>query len=168
MEASRDSAGGARATVYARLRKHPFVEPFDDAHVRRLAELARDVRFERDQVVFHEGDECNEFYLIASGLIALEVEEPGHTLRVQTLSEGDELGWSSLLMASGKQFQARALEPVEALAFDATQLLAECRKDPAFGFDFAYRLLGVVAGRLHFTRMQLHDMYSPVAKRAGT
>ena len=156
------------SALLARLRKHPFVEGFDAAHVERLAELARDAGFGRDEVVFHEGDVCNEFYLIVSGLIALEVEEPGHTLRVQTLSEGDELGWSSLLMASGKQFQARALERVEAIAFDASQLLAECRRDASFGFEFTYRLLGVVARRLHSTRMQLHDMYSPVAKRAGT
>jgi CRP-like cAMP-binding protein len=152
----------------AMLRKHPFVEAFEPAHVDRLAALASPVCFERDQVVFHEGDECSEFYMIVSGLMALEIEEPGHTLRVQTLSAGDELGWSALLMSSGKHFQARALERVEGLAFDAPELLEACRKDPAFGFAFMYRLLGVVAGRLEATRLQVHDMYSPVAKRAGT
>jgi CRP-like cAMP-binding protein len=150
------------------LRRHPFVESFEPAHVDKLASLARGVQFQRDQVVFHEGDECNDFFLIVSGMMALEVEEPGSTLRVQTLSSGDELGWSALLMASGKYFQARALEKVEALAFDGPQLLAECRKDPAFGFAFMQRLLRVVAARLQFTRLQVHDMYSPVAKRAGT
>jgi CRP-like cAMP-binding protein len=150
------------------LRRHPFVAAFEPAHVDKLAALARGVQFQRDQVVFHEGDECNDFFLIASGLMALEVEEPGSTLRVQTLSAGDELGWSALLMASGKYFQARALENVEALAFDGPQLLAECRKDPAFGFAFMQRLLGVVAARLQHTRLQVHDLYSPVAKRAGT
>jgi CRP-like cAMP-binding protein len=119
-------------------------------------------------VLFHEGDECNEFYLITSGLIALEVEEPGSTLRVQTLAAGDELGWSALLMASGKYFQARALDRVEALAFHGPTLLAECKRDPAFGFAFMQRLLGVVAARLQATRLQVHDLYSPVAKRAGT
>ena len=134
----------------------------------RLAAFAKDVMFSRDHVVFHEGDECSEFYLIVSGRIALEVEEPGHTLRVQTLSEGDELGWSALLMSAGKHFQARALEPVEALAFDGPKLLAAFKEDTAFGFAFMCRLLDVVAGRLQATRLQLHDMYSPVAKRAGT
>lgn len=150
------------------LRRHPFVDAFEPAYVDKLAGLARAVQFQRDQVVFHEGDECNDFFLIVSGLMALEVEEPGSTLRVQTLSSGDELGWSALLMASGKYFQARALEKVEALAFDGPQLLAECRKDPAFGFAFMQRLLGVVAARLQHTRLQVHDLYSPVAKRAGT
>ena len=154
--------------LQATLRKHPFVAGFDPGHVEKLAALARGVQFQRDQVVFHEGDECNDFFLIVSGLIALEVEEPGSTLRVQTLAAGDELGWSALLMASGKYFQARALEKVDALAFDGPQLLAECRKDPAFGFAFMQRLLGVVAARLQHTRLQVHDLYSPVAKRAGT
>ena len=154
--------------VQAIVRKHPFVEGFEPAHVDRLAALAQQVRFERDHVIFHEGDECSDFYMIVSGLIALEIEEPGQTLRVQTLAAGDELGWSALLMASGKYFQARALEKVEALAFDAPQLLDACKKDPGFGFAFLYRLLGVVAGRLQATRLQVHDMYSPVAKRAGT
>ena len=150
------------------LRKHPFVEALEPAHLARLAALARSVRFERDHVIFHEGDECSEFYMIVSGLIALEIEEPGHTLRVQTLAAGDELGWSALLMGSGKHFQARALERVEAIAFDGPKVLAACADDAAFGFAFMYRLLGVVAGRLQATRLQLHDMYSPVAKRAGT
>jgi CRP/FNR family cyclic AMP-dependent transcriptional regulator len=156
------------AALQAMLRRHPFVEAFEPQHVDRLAALASPVRFERDQVVFHEGDECSEFYMIVSGLVALEIEEPGHTLRVQTLSAGDELGWSALLMAAGKHFQARALERVEALAFDGPALLAACKTDPAFGFALMQRLLGVVAGRLHATRLQVHDMYSPVAKRAGT
>ena len=154
--------------LQAMLRKHHFVEEFEPAHVDKLAALATPVRFERDHVLFHEGDECHDFYLITSGLVALEVEEPGSTLRVQTLSAGDELGWSALLMASGKYFQARALDRVEALAFKGPDLLAECKRDPAFGFALMYRLLGVVAARLQATRLQVHDLYSPVAKRAGT
>lgn len=153
--------------LQAQLRKHPFVEGFEPAHVDRLAALAREAMFARDHVIFHEGDECADFYLLVSGLVALEIEEPGHTLRVQTLSAGDELGWSALLMASGKHFQARALEHVAAIAFDGPALLAVCKQDPAFGFALMNRLLAVVAGRLHATRLQVHDMYSPVARRAG-
>ena len=62
---------------------------------------------------------------------------------MQTLFAGDELGWSALLMGgSGKQFQARALERVEALAFEGADLLAACREDTAFGFALMQRLLG--------------------------
>jgi len=152
----------------AMLQKHHFVEAFEPRHVEKVAALAREVHFARDQVIFHEGDECSEFYLIVSGRIALEIEAPDHTLRVQTLTAGDELGWSAVLMGSGKHVQARALEPVDALAFEGSEILAACKEDTAFGFAFMQRLLAVVAGRLQATRLQVLDMHSPVAKRAGT
>src|SRR6185369_2380414 len=154
--------------VLGMLQRHPFVEEFQSEHVEKLASLATRVRFSEDQIIFVEGDECPDFYLIASGLIALEIVAPDHTFRVQTLSSGDELGWSALLMGRGKHFQARALERVEALAFDGGDLLAACKRDPQFGFVFMHCLLGVVAQRLQVTRLQLLDMHSPAAKRAGT
>ena len=156
-----------RETHLAALRHHPFVLEFEARHIERLAALARDVRFDRNHVIFREGDECSEFYLIVNGLVALEIAAPGHTFRVQTLFAGDELGWSALLMGSGKHFQARVLERVDALAFEGTDLLAACREDGAFGFALMQRLLGVVAERLQATRLQLLDTYSPVAARAG-
>jgi CRP-like cAMP-binding protein len=151
----------------SKLRHHPFVLEFEPRHVEKLASLAHDVRFERGQVIFHEGDDCSEFYLIVNGLVSLELVAPGHTFRVQTLFAGDELGWSALLMGSGKQFQARALERVDALAFEGVDLLAACREDTAFGYALMSRLLAVVASRLQATRVQLLDMYSPIAARAG-
>jgi CRP/FNR family cyclic AMP-dependent transcriptional regulator len=149
------------------LASHPFVEQFEPAHIDKLAALAREVHFERDQVIFHEGDQCPDFFLILAGRVALEMEVPGHTLRVQTLSAGDELGWSAILVGKRKHFQARALLPVDALAFDAAALLGACRADTGFGFALMHRTLGVVSQRLQATRLQLFDMYSPVAKRAG-
>ncbi len=154
-------------SVLTMLQRHPFVEHFTAEDVEKLATISTRVRFDRDQIVFREGDECSDFFLIVSGLVALEVTEPGHTFRIQTLSAGQEFGWSAVLMGSGKHFQARALERVEALAFDGGELLTACKRDPQLGFTLMQRLLGVVAERLQATRLQLHDMYSPVAKRAG-
>ncbi len=149
------------------LRHHPFVADFEPRHVERLALLAKDKRFDRDQILFREGDDFTEFCLIVTGLVALEIATPGHIFRVQTLFSGDEFGWSALLMGRGKQFQARTLERVEVLAFEGSELLAACHEDTLFGFRLMQRLLGVVAERLQATRLQLLDMYSPVAARAG-
>jgi len=156
-----------RETVLEKLRHHPFVAELEPRHIEMLASLAHEIRFERDHIMFQEGDECSEFYLIVTGLVALEIAAPGHTFRVQTLFAGDELGWSALLMGSGKHFQARTLDRVDALAFEGKELLTACREDTQFGFMLMQRLLGVVAERLQATRLQLLDMYSPVAARAG-
>jgi CRP/FNR family transcriptional regulator, cyclic AMP receptor protein len=157
-----------KETLVAVLQQHPFVEEFQPEHIERLTTLAKEVKFERDHVIFHEGDECHDFYLIVEGRVALEIEAPGQTFRVQTLHAGDELGWSAILMGRGKHFQARTLQPLDALAFNGEELLAACREDKAFGFALMYRMLGVVSERLQATRLQVLDMYSPVAKRAGT
>jgi CRP-like cAMP-binding protein len=156
------------ATLMALLRKHPFVEEFQPEHIDKLRAMAREVSFAPGETIFREGDDCHDFYLIVSGRVALEVEEADHVLRVQTLSAGDEFGWSAILMGRRKHFQARALEHVETLALDGLQLLAACREDKGFGFALMYRMLGVVSERLQATRLQLHDMHSPIAKRSGT
>jgi CRP/FNR family transcriptional regulator, cyclic AMP receptor protein len=157
-----------RETTLEMLRHHPFVAEFEPRHVEKLAALATEKRIERDQIIFREGDDFSEFHLIVSGLVALEIAAPGHTFRVQTLFAGDEFGWSALLMGKGKQFQARTLERVDVLAFEGSELLAACREDTLFGFILMRHLLGVVAERLQATRLQLLDMHSPVAARAGT
>jgi CRP-like cAMP-binding protein len=151
-----------------KLAKHPFVEDeFQPAHIEKLKALAKEVHFSPDQVIFREGQENADFYLIVSGRVGLEMSAGGRALRVQTLTAGDELGWSALLMGSQKYFQARALGPVEALAFDGGELLQACKDDASFGYALMHRLLAVVAERLQATRLQVLDSYSPVAKKAG-
>lgn len=149
------------------LEAHPFVADFRPEHRTRLAALAKQVHFDADQVIFREGDDYSVFYLLGQGMVALELEVPGHLLRVQTLYGGDVFDWSALLPHAGKHFQARALDSVTALAFEGEDLLASFKTDPEFGLAFMLRLMGVVSERLRATRLQLLDMYSPVAKRAG-
>jgi CRP-like cAMP-binding protein len=143
------------------LRDHPFMEGLKPNHIQKLAEVALEVQISRDQVVFREGDESSLFYLLVSGKVALEVSAPGRIVRIQTLGEGDEMGWSSLLGQGGKTFQARALEPVRAIAFDGPRLRQVWEQDPAFGYQFLMRILKVVAQRLQASRLQLIDLYAP-------
>ena len=131
----------------------------------RLRDLGRDVLFDRDDIVFKEGEESTSFYIILSGRVSLEVTALGRTLRVVTLDDGDGFGWSSLLPNHGKQFQARALGPVHALCFDAAKLRFACEQDPAFGYEIMKRLLMLVSERLQALRIQMFDMYSPAGGR---
>ena len=116
-----------------------------------------------DELIFHEGDHSSLFYLLISGNVALEVVSPGRPVRVATLYAGEVLGWSSVTGDNGKQFQARALEEVHALAFDGARLRHACEEDYAFGFWFMRAILTVMSGRLHAIRAQLLDVYTPVA-----
>lgn len=154
-------------SVPALLQQHPFVSGFDARQIERLAGMAKEIRFPRDHVIFREGDQDPELYLIVDGLVALEIDAPEQVVRVQTLEAGDEFGWSAVLMGKGKHFQARTLDPVQALMFRGDELLAAFHEDPRLGLAFTLRLLAVVSERFQATRMHLIDKYSPVAKRAG-
>lgn len=150
------------------LKAHPFVADFRPEHKARLASLAKQVHFDADRVIFHEGDDYSVLYLLGEGMVALELELPSQVLRVQTLYAGDVFDWSALLPHAGKHFQARALSPVTALAFEGEELLAAFKAEPELGMAFMLRLMGVVSERLRAARVQLADMYSAEARLAGT
>jgi len=132
----------------------PFFQEFLPRHLEKLLSLGSDVHFAKDQVIFPEGDESPVFYVIVSGRVALESGAAGENFRIQILYPGEELGWSSVL-GRKKQFLARALEPVEALAFEVAALREACVGNPYFGCALLERLLSVVASRLEITRAQL-------------
>ena len=152
--------------IASALRQHPFTQGFWGAHIERLAAMAAEMRFSPGELIFHEGDHSSLFYLLVSGNVALEVVAPGHPVRVDTLYAGEVLGWSSVTGENAKQFQARALEEVYSLAFDGTRLRHAFEEDYAFGFWFMRAILTVMSGRLHAIRVQLLDIYSPVAGSA--
>jgi CRP/FNR family cyclic AMP-dependent transcriptional regulator len=149
--------------VTSLLAEHPFTRGFWPDHIARLAAMAGEVRFSRGEYIFREGDRSSFFYLLISGNVSLEVVAPGHPLPVATLYAGEVLGWSSVTAEDGKQFQARALEDIHALAFDGARLRHACEEDYAFGFWFTRELLQVLSARLHSVRVQLVDSYSPIS-----
>ena len=148
--------------IHDLLSDHAFCRDFWPDHVAKLAAMASDAHFQPGELIFHEGDHSSLFYLLVSGNVALEVVAPGHPVRVATLVAGEVLGWSSITGDTGKQFQARALEEVHALAFDGARLRHACEGDFAFGFVLMRAVLAVMAERLHSTRVQLLGAYTPV------
>jgi CRP/FNR family transcriptional regulator, cyclic AMP receptor protein len=140
---------------------HPFVRGLPPQHIEKLAGLASEIRFQDDQIIFRQADVSNLFCLVVSGKIGIEVNAPGRTFRIQTIGEGETFGWSSMLGGREKQFQARALGAVRALAFDGAKLREACESDCGLGYAIMQRLLRVVADRLQALRLQLLDVYTP-------
>ena len=136
------------------LRECAFFEEFAPRHIDKLMTLGTEVHFDKDEIVFREGDEAKLFYVIVSGRVVLEAAAGGRNVAIQTLFSGDELGWSAVL-SRPRQFQARALEPVKAMSFEVTALRDACAGNPYFGCALLERLFRVVAERLESTRLQL-------------
>jgi CRP/FNR family transcriptional regulator, cyclic AMP receptor protein len=137
-----------------------LLKDFGPQHLARLAALAEEVHFHRDQIVFREGEQHGMFYLILDGTLALEIITARHPVLLQTLHAGDAMGWSSLLGSGGTHFEARALTTARTLAFNGAKLRETCDTDPAFGYRMMKALLALISERLDVTRMQLLDMYA--------
>jgi len=146
------------------LKGHTFLQDFHDDHIETLARLASDVSFDADEIIFRLGEVSSYFYLIASGTVALDVEDSGVTIEIARLRRGEELGWSSLLKQTSKQFEARAVTDVHAFAFEGARLRKACEDDPAFGYALMKRLFEVVTGRLAAVRTHMGDNERTSAK----
>ena len=69
------------------LRGLPFFENMDASQVNLLAAMAKEVGFEKDQIIFREGEAANQFYIVLTGKVALELTTSRGRSRVLTVEE---------------------------------------------------------------------------------
>ena len=142
------------------LAEHPFFAGLEPRYLQLVAGCASNVRFDAGQFIFREGEEANEFYLIRHGKVALEAFAPSRgALQIQTLDDGDILGWSWLIPPYEWRFDARALELTRAIALDGRCLRRKCEEDHDLGYELLKRFGHIIGQRLDATRFQLLDLY---------
>ena len=152
-----DSASSSLGPVLA---EHPFFADLDAERLNVISGCAANVRFNPGEYIFREGDPADRFYIIRFGRISVEVGVPGRGPRpLQTLGEGDVLGWSWLIPPHRWRFDSRAVALVRAIGLDGKCLRAKCDQDHELGYRLLSRFSGVLAKRLEATRLQLMDVY---------
>jgi len=150
-----------RQQLEAAVAAHPFALGLSEHHVRLLADCALQTRFESQQVIFHQGETANRFYLIEHGKVAIDSSGvDGEPITIDTIGDGDLLGWSWLFPPHVWHFGARALEPTSAIFFYGTVLREYCEKDPALGFELFKRMSEVMNRRLQGARTRLLAAYA--------
>jgi CRP/FNR family cyclic AMP-dependent transcriptional regulator len=142
------------------LAKHPFLKGLEPEHLKILVGCASNVRFNAGQFLFHEGEDANEFYMIRQGKVAIQIQgaERG-PITVQTIGEGEVLGWSWLIPPYRWRFDAQALELTRAIALDGKCLRTKSEEDHDLGYQLLKRFAGIIVERLEATRLQLLDVY---------
>lgn len=141
--------------------EHPFFEGLESFYTELLTGCASNVRFGAGTYIFKEGEEANQFYLIRHGKVALEMFTPySRPLTVETLEQGDVLGWSWLVPPYIWNFHARAIQQTRAIALDGKCLRAKCEQDHDLGYEVLKRFSQLMVRRLHATRFQVLDVYA--------
>jgi CRP/FNR family transcriptional regulator, cyclic AMP receptor protein len=142
------------------LAQHPFLTGMDPDQVKLLVGCASNTRFDAGKYIFRESEEANQFYIIRSGKVALEIYTPDRgSIIVSTLGEGDILGWSWLIPPYNWRFDARVIEETRAIALDGKCLRTKCEGDHNLGYELLKRFASILEQRLEATRIQLLDIY---------
>jgi CRP-like cAMP-binding protein len=146
------------------LAEHPFLKDLNPRHLQLIVGCAWNARFNAGQFIFREGEEANHFYLIRHGKVTLEIFVPGRgPLVIQTLTEGDVLGWSWLFPPYRWHFDAQAIGLTRAIALDGKCLRSKCEEDHDLGYELLKRFSHIMLQRLQATRLQLLDIYGAQA-----
>ena len=142
------------------LSEHPFLKGLDPKQIELITGCASNVRFDDGQIIFREGEEANHFYIIRQGQVTLQIYTPGRgSIIIDTLSDGDVLGWSWLIPPYQWRFDAVASELTRAIALDGRCLRTKCEADHDLGYELLKRFSSIVEQRLESTRLRLLDMY---------
>ena len=136
--------------------RHPFFAGMEEQFLPIVILNARERVFAPGEIIFRERTPASQFYLIESGLVALEVHEPADgTYTIQQLHAGEVLGWSWLCPPFVWHFQARALERTKVIVLDGAHLLVAAEQNKQFGFDLLRRVSRTMMQRLQATRTRL-------------
>jgi CRP-like cAMP-binding protein len=135
-----------------------FFAGLSQEHLRTFADSAMQTWFEAGELIFHDGDLANRFYLIIEGKVALESSvKNGDAVVLQTLGPGELLGWSWLFSPYVWRLRARAVEPTEAIFFYGTRLRAQCELNHDLGYELFKRISEVMMQRLQIARGRFLD-----------
>ena len=142
------------------LQQHSFFEGLEPDYIKLIAGCGSNVRINPGDYIFKEGGEADNFYIIRHGKVAMEISHPVRgPITIETIGEGDVLGWSWLYPPYKWFLDARAIELVRAVAIDGKCLRGKCEDDPNLGFELMKRFSKIIAERLQGTRLRLLDLY---------
>jgi len=148
------------------LTKHPFLAGMDAKYIKLLVSCASNVTFNDGDYLCREGKPADSFFIIRHGRISIETFIPqGGSAVIQSIEEGNILGWSWLVPPYRWHFDARAIGLTRAIALDGKCLREKCAEDHDLGYEIMKRFALIIAERLESTRLQLLDFYGNSSKK---
>ena len=151
------------------LGSHPFFAGLSADAIRLVAGCASNVHFAQGEYIFSQGEAASRFYVLRHGRVAMEIHSPERgPLVIDTMDEGEVLGWSWLIPPYQYFGDARAVTPVSATALDGACLRGKCEADAELGYQLLKRVTTVMYKRLQSARVRLLDLYGPEPARSVT
>ena len=115
--------------------------------VKKVYDTAVKESFEKDVVLFLEGDKAEYFYVLLKGRIKLAVGEIRQLVHVVE-HPGEAFGWSSLVGREFYSATAKCMADTKLLKFDSKEFQKVLEKDPSNGLALFRGLAGALGERL--------------------
>jgi CRP/FNR family transcriptional regulator, cyclic AMP receptor protein len=148
-------------SVFDQLVMHPFLGDVPAGQLRRLAPHGRPVLRHTGYRLFREGAPAEHFWLLCSGVVALDFHVPGRgDIVLERVGAGSVVGWSWLRPPYRWTLGAAVAEDCQAIEFDAARVRSLISADRELGQELTARLLTVVGGRLQAARRRLVGLYA--------
>ena len=141
----------------------PVLGSIPEAQMRALLSVARRRRFDRHEVVFHEGDPGDTVHLVARGRVALRVTTPlGDKVTLRILGPGALFGELAVLDPAPRNATVVALERTETLALHRDHFDELRQKHPEVDRMLLDSLIAEVR---RLSTQLLEALYIPVPQR---
>jgi len=111
--------------------------------------------FEDGQVIFNEGDDSREMYVVVSGCVVVSKKVEGGEIVLAELTKGDFVGEMSLLESLPRSATAKTKGKTKLLIIHPGGFLLKIRRDPTFAFE----MLQTLSRRIRITNEKLvHEL----------
>jgi CRP-like cAMP-binding protein len=138
----------------------PIAEELGKSRLERMAEVASLEEYAAGTLLFREGEPADDPRIIISGLISLMVNVPHKGERVvNTVSDGELLGFSALLSKHRWRSSARVAQTTRCLRFDGEALRQLMELDHELGYQLLRVAFRVATDRMGDGFLQILDVF---------
>ena len=143
------------------IEKQSFFMGFSTDKIELLVDCASKETVRKGNYIFKTGEDAGKFYLINEGSVSLEINTPDdEIISIQSLEKGEILGWSWQFPPYKWNFDARAIEDTNLIAFDTKCFFETCKVNLLMAYEIQKRFSEIMLKRLQAARIQLIELKS--------
>jgi CRP/FNR family cyclic AMP-dependent transcriptional regulator len=147
-------------TIEPILAAHPFFKGLAPRYLKLILACAARETFKAGEFLCRDTEEARKFYVIHHGRVSVEIYRARRgPVVVQTLGEGEVLGWLWFDQPYHWHLDARALDLTRVISLDVKCLFKKCEQDHEFGYELMRRYAHHLAVQFRATKAQLADFY---------
>ena len=138
------------------LRRYPYFAGIDEESLKAVAMIADEKSVPAGTEMFREGDPADTMNIIVRGEVSIQyVLGNGERRTVDTLIDGDILGWSAVVEPYKYTAIGTASKDTQLVVIAAKGLRELCSTSPLLGYKLTTQISKLLAHRLESARVQL-------------